>query len=124
MQECGSLLSAEVVMDLLVIVVPQTLVAGTVAITAIDYIDRSFQNPLECVPIISHNSTNMTGTASNRVVEHERIKHQAFGISAEQTSLNIRSLDSHLSGKAFKERIQHRKHNITVFPLIMEGGSW
>ena len=87
------MLSAEVVMDLLVIVVPQTLVAGTVAITAIDYIDRSFQNPLECVPIISHNSTNMNGTASNRVVEHERIKHQAFGISAEQTSLNIRSRD-------------------------------
>ena len=69
------MLSAEVVVDLLVIVVPQTLVAGTVAITAIDYIDRSFQNPLECAPIISHNSTNMTGTASNRIVEYERIKH-------------------------------------------------
>ena len=93
MQECGSLLSAEIVVDLLVIVVSQALIARAVAITAIDYIDRTLQNSLECPSIISHNATNMTGTASNRVVEHERIKHQAFGISAEQTSLNIRSRD-------------------------------
>ena len=75
MQECGSLLSAKVIVDFLVIVVSQALIARTITITAIDYVDRTIQNALECTSIIGHNSTNMASAASNSIVEHERIKH-------------------------------------------------
>ena len=118
------MLSAEIVVDLLVIVVSQALIARAVAITAIDYIDRTLQNSLECPSIISHNSTNMASTASNRIIEHERIKHQAFSIGTEQTSLNIRSFDSHLSGESFEQRIQHRKHHISVGRLLRYKGNF
>ena len=87
-------------MNLLIVIVPEALIAGSVTVTAVYYCQCSPKYLLKCYPILFNHSTDMPSSSGYSVIKNNSVEHHSTDLCTEKASLNVRALDPHFAGEA------------------------
>lgn len=106
----------------LLLFLAQTVIAGAVTVTAIHNGQCPSQHRLEGFAIFCGDAADVSRAAGYHVVEDNGLDHHSLHCGAEETALDIGTLDAHLLGQPLQQGVENGQHGVIVRRLSRSKG--